>query len=131
MNVSEEDEAENEQEEEKIFFKQYIIMMFVKLLGLKKEDFPTFRLIKIGENMQESIKYKPQSYSELTASFISQFIQDYFANKLKPDLMSQEIPDDWDAKPVKVLVGENFNQIVKDKSKTVLVDFCKLNMFIF
>lgn len=104
--------------------------MFVKLLRLKKEDFPTFRLIKIGENMEETIKYKPESYSELTASFINQFLQDYYDNKLKPDLMSQEIPNDWDAKPVKVLVGKNFNQIVKDKSKTVLVDFCKLQIFL-
>ncbi len=37
--------------------------------------------------------------------------------------ISQTLPKDWDAKPVKVLVGENFDKIAKDKSKTVLVEF--------
>jgi len=40
-------------------------------------------------------------------------------------LNSEEVPDDWNAKPVKVLVGKNFDEVARDKAKNVLVEFCK------
>ena len=91
----------------------------MEFFGLKKEDAPTTRLISLG---QEMTKYKPES-SEIKTAVIEKFVQDFFDKNLKPHLLSQDVPEDWDAQPVKVLVGKNFEQVAKDKSKTVLVEF--------
>merc|ERR1712159_706509 len=51
------------------------------------------------------------------------FVRDYLDGKLKAHLNSDEIPEDWDKDPVKVIVGKNFKEVVLDSDKDVMVEF--------
>jgi len=91
----------------------------LEFFGLKKEQCPTIRLINLGEEMT---KYQPETLNLLPAG-IEAFVSDYLEGKLKPFLMSEDVPEDWDKNPVKVLVGKNFHEVAMDKTKDVLVEF--------
>jgi len=91
----------------------------LEFFGMKEEELPGMRIIKLAEDMA---KYKPEDGS-LTESNIRSFVQSYLDGKLKQHLLSEDVPEDWDANPVKVLVGKNFEEVAKDVNKHVLVEF--------
>merc|ERR1719186_1875014 len=67
-------------------------------------------------------KFKPEDDSLATAN-VKSFVADFLEGKLKQHLMSEEIPEDWDATGVKVLVGKNFHDVAMNAEKDVLVEF--------
>lgn len=59
--------------------------------------------------------------AELTSSSIKSFAADFLADKLKPFYKSDPIPEANNG-DVKVVVGKNFDEIVLDESKDVLLE---------
>ena len=73
--------------------------------------------------MEKSAKYVGGKKADINEKDLSKFVKDYFAGNLKRTLKSEDIPEDWDAEPVKVLVQKNFAEVALDKKKDVFVEF--------
>ena len=82
----------------------------MEFFGMEESELPSMRIIKLEEDMS---KFKPAS-TELSDSNIRAFVKSYLAGELKPHLMSEEIPEDWDKEPVKVLVAKNFEEVMME-----------------
>lgn len=87
-------------------------------VGANTAQAPTLMLV---HSSHEVLKYKFPS-SEISVATINSFVNDYLAGKLQTYLKSEDIPATND-EPVKVLVGKNFDEIVKNNTKDVLVEF--------
>ncbi|NXP47463.1 PDILT protein, partial [Heliornis fulica] len=74
---------------------------------IRDVDVPAVRIL----NLTSDAKYKMPA-DKVTVENLKQFCQSYLTGTAKLHLSSEEIPEDWDKKPVKVLVGKNFNKIV-------------------
>ncbi|NXA26413.1 PDIA2 isomerase, partial [Ibidorhyncha struthersii] len=90
----------------------------LSFFGLTPADAPTMRLVKMDNNR----KYQ-MDQDVFSDTAIRTFIQAVLDGKVKPRLLSAEPPEDWDTRPVKVLVGKTFEQVAYDESKNVFVKF--------
>ena len=94
---------------------------FLNKLGVEGPPFlevPTMRFARGW-----SSKFRPKS-TEITEDNIKKFVKDVRANNAEEITFSksEEIPDDWDKEPVKVLVGKSLHPFVK-KFPNVFVEF--------
>nr|XP_023660001.1 protein disulfide-isomerase-like [Paramormyrops kingsleyae] len=90
----------------------------LKYFGLTEDDAPTFRLINT-----DTLKKYALDGKGLTAEHLHAFFQGVLDGTVKPHMMSQEIPEDWDKNPVKVVVGKNFERVAFDETKNVFIEF--------
>uniref|UniRef100_I3J5R9 Protein disulfide-isomerase n=1 Tax=Oreochromis niloticus TaxID=8128 RepID=I3J5R9_ORENI len=86
--------------------------------AVSKDDAPTLRII----NMDTGKKYASDS-EELTIDSLRQLCQEVVDGTAKPYYRSEDIPEDWDKGPVKILVGKNFDSVALDPTKNVFVEF--------
>merc|ERR1712008_16490 len=91
----------------------------LEFFGITESELPTFRAIQLGEDMA---KFKPED-DTIEIENIKAFVAKFLAGELKQHLMSEEIPEDWDATGVKTLVGKNFHEVAMNPEKDVLVEF--------
>ena len=92
----------------------------LEFFGITESELPTFRAIQMGEDMT---KFKPDD-DKIEAENIKAFVAKLLAGELKQHLMSDKIPEDWEATTgVKVLVCKNFHEVAMNAEKNVLVEF--------
>ncbi|NXX95116.1 PDIA2 isomerase, partial [Centropus bengalensis] len=90
----------------------------LSFFGMTPADAPTLRLVKMENNR----KYQ-MDQDDFSGAAIRVFIQAVLDGKVKPRLLSAEPPEDWDTRPVKVLVGKTFEQVAFDETKNVFIKF--------
>ena len=92
---------------------------FIGMLGAEGADIPAMRFA-----YGWSSKFMHPSITGITEENVKQFLEDQFAKKTTQITWSksEEISDDWDKEPVKVLVGMNLDSVVKS-NKNVFVEF--------
>ena len=92
-----------------------------EFLGVTKDQLPTLRLISPSNAMA---KYQWEGdISALSTDSVRAFVSDFKDGKLKPHLKSEPVPEPATTEGLTVLVGNNWDEIVNDASKDVLVKY--------
>jgi len=88
----------------------------LEYFGVANEEVPTARIF----SKDTAKKYM---LGTLTPESLEQLCREVLDGTAKPYFKSEEVPEDWDKGPVKVLVGKNFESVALDKTKNVFVEF--------
>jgi protein disulfide-isomerase A1 len=87
-------------------------------LNLKADKFPAFAI-------QDTVSNKKFPYDQeavISAETIGKFVDDFVAGKVEPSIKSEPIPEKQEG-PVQIIVAKNYDAIVLDDTKDVLVEF--------
>jgi len=90
-----------------------------EFMGVTKDDLPTLRAIMPADMKKYASDTKP---ADLTVELIGKFIDDVLSGAVKPHLKSEPVPENNDG-PVTTIVGTQFEEIVMDTTKDVLVKY--------
>ncbi|KAI9333202.1 disulfide-isomerase [Zopfochytrium polystomum] len=88
-----------------------------KSLNLKEGVWPAFAI----QETKDMLKFPFDQEKDITQEAIAAFVSDYLDGKLQPSLKSEPIPASNDG-PVKVVVHDNFKDIVLDSKKDVFLE---------
>ncbi len=97
----------------------------IEFLGIKGEQLPTMRIIQMKEDIDKYkvVEGKHDAHDVTNLANVKSFVQDYLDDKVPIHYLTEDLPEDWDKQPVKILTGHNFDQVAFDKTKNVLVEF--------
>jgi len=90
-----------------------------EFIGVDAAATPTIRLLSPGEEMKKFVF--PGSIDSVSVNALSKWISEYKSGALAPHLKSEEEPETQG--PVTILVGTNYDRIVNDPTKDVLVKY--------
>jgi protein disulfide-isomerase A1 len=87
-------------------------------IGVTKEHLPAIRLVRPSKN---NLKYLFEH--DISIETIRSFFSDFVENKLKPFFKSEKLPEPDHEENVKIVVGKNFDSVVINNDKNVLVEY--------
>ena len=87
-------------------------------LNLKADQWPAFAIQDTVNNK----KFPYDQESKITADLIGKFVDEFVAGKVEPSIKSEPIPEKQEG-PVQVVVAKNYDDVVLDEAKDVLIEF--------
>jgi len=87
-------------------------------LNLEVGKWPAFAIQDTTKNQ----KFPMDQTSKLTGKIVGKFVDDFLAGKVEPSVKSDPIPEKNDG-PVTIVVAHNFNDVVVNNEKDVLVEY--------
>jgi len=87
-------------------------------LNLKVDIWPAFAIQDTVNNK----KFPFNQDEKITVETISKFVDDFVAGKIEPSIKSEPVPGNQDG-AVKIVVAHNYDSIVLDDAKDVLIEF--------
>jgi protein disulfide-isomerase A1 len=87
-------------------------------LNLEVGKFPAFAIQRTDKNQ----KFPFSQEEKITEKSIGQFVDDFVAGKVEPSIKSEPIPETQEG-PVTVVVAKNYEDVVINNDKDVLVEF--------
>ncbi|OIW35139.1 protein disulfide-isomerase precursor [Coniochaeta ligniaria NRRL 30616] len=87
-------------------------------LNLKADKFPAFAIQETAKNQ----KFPFDQDKEITADAIKVFVEEFVSGKMEPSVKSEPIPETQEG-PVITVVAKNYNDVVLDDTKDVLIEF--------
>ena len=116
--------AKEMKESEMVFsyanFNDNFVKHQAKHFNVDESNLPAFRVFHVENGAL--IKFKPES-DEISTESVVDFSKKVLSGEVEQFFKSEEVPENWNEAPVKVLVGKNFKEVAFDENKKVFVLF--------